>query len=116
MLQREETDSFRLEQCCELLRRERPAEMVSLRLIASMILEEGKILGGFNSFGNDSEMETLSHADNRTHNCSVTGRTGDLADEGLIDLEGIQRKFSQVAQAGITCAEVIDGNAHLSLP
>ena len=43
-----------------------------------------------------------------------SGDGGDLADERLVDLEGIDGKLSQIAQAGVTRAEIIDRHLHPS--
>ena len=41
---------------------------------------------------------------------------GDLTDERLVDFQGIDRKLSQIAQAGVSRAEVIDCHLHPSFP
>ncbi len=44
---------------------------------------------------------------------TAVGSGGDLADERLVDLEGIDRKLSKIAQTRVTRAEVIDRQLHL---
>ena len=46
----------------------------------------------------------------------VSSPRADLTDEQLIDLEGIDRKLEQIAQAGVTRAEVIDRHLYPSFP
>ena len=45
-----------------------------------------------------------------------SGAVVDLTDEGLVDLQGIDRKSSQIAQARVTRAEIIDGELHAAGP
>ncbi|MNG30560.1 hypothetical protein D3C84_1161980 [compost metagenome] len=40
------------------------------------------------------------------------GVVGEAADEGLVDLEDVQRQALEVTQGGIARAEVVDGQLH----
>ena len=46
----------------------------------------------------------------------VSRSRGDLADERLVNLEGINGKFSQIAQAGIAGTKVVDGELNILTP
>jgi hypothetical protein len=40
----------------------------------------------------------MGHVDNRGHKRYIPPNRGNLADEGLVDLETVDRKFLQIAQ------------------
>ena len=46
---------------------------------------------------------------------ALPGR-GDLADKGLVDLEGIDGKFPQIAEAGIAGAKIVDRDLNIPGP
>ena len=88
------------------------AEIVALRLVAGMRLEECHLFFCFRAFGDNALLQTFSHGDYRTNDRGVVRVCGDVAHEGLVDLQGIDRKLFQVAQTGISSAEVIHREAH----
>src|ERR1700675_1628216 len=96
------------EQLRELLRKHRPAEIEPLRLVTLVGLKECHLFQRFDALRNDPQLEASGHADHRGHNPRIVPKSGDLTDEGLVDFEGIDRKLSKVAQAGVTRAEIID--------
>src|SRR6202521_160938 len=88
------------------------AEIVALCLVAAMCLKECYLSFCFHAFGDNALPETLSHGDHRTNDCGVVRVCVDVTYEGLVDLQGIDRKLFQVAQTGIPSAEVIYREAH----
>ena len=96
------------EQLGELLRKHRPAEIVSLRLVTLVSLKKCQLFLRFHALGNHPKLKAPAHADHCLHDDRLVGNGGDLADERLVDLEGIDGKLSKIAQAGVTRAEVID--------
>jgi hypothetical protein len=70
------------------------------------------IFGCLDSFRYDAQSGALTHADNRAHDGYFVGRVGDLANERLIEFVRIEGEHSQVAQAGITGAKVVDRDLH----
>src|SRR5882724_13561459 len=98
----------RLEQPGELLGKHWPAEIVSLRLVTFVGLEEFQLLQRFHALSNDPQLQAPAHADHGSHDGRLVGSRSDLADKRLVDFEGIDRKLSKIAQAGIPRAEVID--------
>src|SRR6202040_709418 len=67
---------------------------------------------GFYALSDDPQLQAASHADHRGHDGSLRRSGGDATDERLVDLEGVNRKLLQIAQAGITRAEVIDRDSY----
>src|SRR6202041_3963383 len=100
------------EQGCELSRKNRPAEIVSLRLITLAGLKECQFFVRLDALGNNPEAETCAHPYNRSHNRCLGRGNRDLTDERLIDLQRINRELPEIAQTGIPCAKVIDGHLH----
>src|ERR1700730_12539963 len=93
------------EQLGELLGDYRPAEIVSLGLVTMVSLKEGRLFLRFHALGNDAQLQASAHADDGGHDGGLVGGGGDLTDERLVDLEGIDGKLSKIAQAGVTRAE-----------
>ena len=69
----------------------------------------------FHALRDDPQLEAPGHADHRGHNGRIVA-AADLTDEQLIDLEGIDWKLEQIAQAGVARAEVIDRHLYPSFP
>src|ERR1700733_1018531 len=103
------------EQAGELLGIHRSAEIVSLRLVTLVSLKKGEFCFGFYALGNQSQLKASAHADHRGHNDRLVVRAGDLTDERLVDLQGIDRKLRKITQARVTRAEVVDRHLHSSL-
>src|ERR1700722_206388 len=100
------------EQLCELAGWHRAAEIVSLRLITLVSLKECQLFQRFDAFRHHSQIKASAHTDNRGHDRCLVGNGGELADERLVDLESIDGKFSEIAQAGIARAKVIDRQSY----
>src|SRR5580658_4923101 len=101
-----------LEQIGELFGRHWSAEIVSLPLVAKVSLKKFQLLLRFHTLRNDPQLKASAHADYRRHDGGLVGSSGDLTDKRLINLQGIDREFPQITQAGVTRAEIIDGNRH----
>src|SRR4029077_14879060 len=99
----------------ELLSRDRAAEIVPLRFVAMAGAKEFQLLSCFNTLRDDAQLEALGHADHRGHNRGILASGTDLADKRLIDFEGIERKSSQITQAGIARAEIVHGHLYPNL-
>jgi hypothetical protein len=83
----------------ELLGKHWPAEVISVRFVALVPLEEFQLLLRFHSLGNHAQFQASAHA----NHCGP---------KRLVDLQCIDRELSKIAQAGIARAEIIDGHAH----
>src|SRR5208282_6629978 len=102
------------EQDSELLGEHRPAEVVTLCLIAQMSLKKCQLFPCLHSLCNDPQLQAAAHADHRGHDGRIVRSGRDLTDERLVDFQSIDRELSQIAQAGVTRPEIIDGNLHTS--
>jgi len=63
-----------------------------------MGLQERQFFRGLHPLGNDAEPEASAQADHRADRIVFAGDNGHLANERLIDLEGVDRKFLEIAQ------------------
>ena len=88
------------------------AELVALCLVAAMCLKECYLSFCFRAFGDNALPQAFSHGDHRADDRAVVRVCGDVTYEGLVDLQGIDRKLFQVAQTGIPSAKVIYREAH----
>lgn len=64
------------------------------------------------AFGNDLERQAVGQRDDGAGDRLVGRRALDVADEGLVDLEPVDRKASQVAEAGNSRTEIVDGKSN----
>ena len=60
-----------LEQCGELLRRHRPAEIVALRLVALVGLKKFQFFLRFHALRNHPQLQAPAHADHRGHDGGI---------------------------------------------
>src|SRR5450631_4779045 len=87
-------------------------EIIPLHLIAAPCSEEIQLRFSFNTFSDYLQLETVSQRDDGHGNACVVGLGGDIANEGSIDLECIERKTLQIGQAGIAGPEIIHCQAY----
>ena len=96
----------------QVIERHRVADKKALAQIAVVRGEKGKLCCGFYAFRDDGDIQAVSHRDDRGDQRRISGITGQVADEGLVDLERADRVAFQIAQAGVTGAEIVDGDGH----
>ncbi len=77
---------------------ERFTEEKTLHFGALERLEEPCLIFGFDTFGDDVQPEALRHGDYCRGDCRVVGIDGDVAHEGLVDLEGVDGEFLDVGE------------------
>jgi len=95
-----------------LFRRQRAAEIISLRFVALVRLQKRQLAAGFDTFGDHAQVQALRHAQDGLDDGGLGRRLGDLPDKGLVDLQRIDRKARQVAEARIAGAKIVDRQAH----
>jgi hypothetical protein len=72
------------------------AEKIALAFVALLGPEECELLVRFHAFGNDPIVEVLAHPDHGADDGGVVRIGGDIAHEGLIDLDRVDRESLQV--------------------
>ena len=80
--------------------------------MASLVAQAVYFGFGLDAFRRDGDAEALAEADDRTHDRLRVGVGGEVAHEGLVDLDLVERKAAQVAQAGIAGAEIVHRDAN----
>lgn len=83
---------------------------ISLREVTTGCHEVSFLAFGFHPFGDAVHPEGIGDADDGGHNGRIVGFAVDMVDEGLIDFDRMNGEPLQIAEAGVTGAEIIDGN------
>ena len=86
-----------------------------MRLGAGLGLEELQLARCLHTLGNGLHAQAGGHADDGAHNGFVVGVVGDVAHEGLVDLDLVDLKLLQITQGRIAGAEVVNRHAHTPL-
>src|ERR1700756_306168 len=103
------------EQACDFTCRLRRAEQKSLHLVAAFIAQPIELVHRFHALGRRRDVETAAKAGNRPHDRDTIGPHGNVLDEGAVDLDLVEWKASQIAQAGIAGTEIVHRNADAKL-
>src|SRR5690349_10274349 len=90
----------------------RPAEQIALPLMAAFGAKAAEFGLGLDALGGDGDAEALAEADDRTDYRLRLAVCGDVADERLVDLDLVEWKAAQVAQARIAGAEIVHRDPH----
>ena len=90
------------------------AEEIALHGIAALRSQKIELLLGFDAFGHDPEMQATGHGDDGGDDGRVVLVYRDISHESLVDLDDVDGQALEIAQRGITGAEIIDGNADSS--
>src|SRR5437868_826432 len=88
------------------------AEQVTLRLGAAFLAHAAELLSGLDTLGCRRDAKPASEPRNRPHDRDRIRVLAEIADERLIDLDLVERKLAQIAQARIAGAEVVHRDAH----
>src|SRR6266851_3794732 len=97
------------------IRRERPAEIVSLQDVAVALGEESELLFGLDALGDDLEAEAMRHRDDRVRDREAARIGRDLAHERDVDLEAVDGEALQVREVREAGAEVVDAERDAGL-
>src|SRR6266581_719395 len=95
-----------------LLGRRRNREVIALDLVAAVRGEQLELLLRFHALGHDFQFEAVREADDRECDHGVLGVGGDVANEGVVDLERIDRKTLQVCEARVARPEIVHRDPH----
>src|ERR1700686_1590958 len=101
-----------LQQLSELGSGHGAAEEVTLTLGTAAGLKESELFLRFDALGDDALIEVLSHVDDGADDGRIVGVAGDLVNKGLVNLEGVDGKLAEIAEAGIAGAEVVHGKVY----
>src|SRR5947209_18055441 len=82
-----------------LLGRRRNREVIALDLVYAVSGEQLELLLRFHAFGHDLEFEAVREADDGERNHRVLRIARDVANEGMVDLERVDRETLQVVDA-----------------
>ena len=90
--------------------------MIALTHIAPQRGERLGLLGGFNPFGDDDQIQVFRHRHDRSHQRRRLRVDMHAAHEGTVDLERVERQLAQVQQAGVPGAEIVERNPDALFP
>src|SRR5438552_4393497 len=90
----------------------RNREVIALDLVAAVRGEQLELLLRFHALGHDLEFEAVREADDRERDHRVLRVGGDVANEGVVDLERVDRETLQVREARIARAEIVHRDLH----
>src|SRR5207302_1493251 len=82
-------------------RREGPGEEIALGLLAAEAAQVGDLLGGLDALGDRAQMQAVAEADDGGGQSSLLGAVGHAVDEGLVDLEHVEREALEVGERRI---------------
>src|SRR5439155_5353316 len=90
----------------------RLAEQEALAFVAAFGPEAAQLGFGLDALGGDDDAEAFAEADDGTDDRLRLAVGAEIADEGLIDLDLVEGEAAQIAEAGITGAEIVHRDAH----
>ena len=88
-----------------------PANQVALDLCTPLRHKECLLRRRLDALGNDRQFQRTPEADDRMHDRSRLRIGLQLHHEGLVDLDLVEREGLQIAEARITRAEIVHGDA-----
>src|ERR1700737_574243 len=87
------------------------AEQEALHLVATFGAQPVELVHGFDAFRRGRDVEAAAKAGDRPHDRNAIGTIRQILHERAIDLDLVERKAPEIAEAGISGAEIIHGNA-----
>src|SRR4051794_32072044 len=94
------------------LQRRRPAKQEALHHLTTGSTQERRLVLRLDAFGNDADAERPRKPDDRRDDRARARIGVDAAYERAVDLELAEREIDQVAQIGISGAEIVDGDGY----
>ena len=88
-----------------------PAEQEALDFGASLGAELVQLRLRFHALGCRCHVEAGAQADHCADDVDGVGAAGEVADEGLVDLDFIEGKAAEVAEGGVSGTEIVHGDA-----
>ena len=81
-----------------------------MRVFAAQLIELDRVRIGLGAFGDHVHAEVVGERDDRFQDHRAGAAAGG-ADEGLVDLDGVERKALQIGQRGMAGAEIVQRQA-----
>ena len=100
------------EQPAHIVGRNRLAGQVALDAVASHLPQGFQLLLGLHALGYHSEAQAVSQCHDGPQQRHRIRFRFEFQEESLVDLDRVDRQTAEIAQRGVPCAEVVDGNAH----
>src|SRR6478672_5027775 len=99
----------------KLFGRHRTREQVALRQRTAERRQLVRLSFFLDAFGDHCHAEIAAELDHQFGDAAAAGGTGDLGNEGAVDLQLVRLQALQIAERGKTGAEVIDRDADAGL-
>src|SRR6185437_14118974 len=96
------------QQLLPVLPRHRLGQQVALAVLAAHLGDQLALLAGLDALGDDRYAQRVGDRDDALGEGESPLRGGDAFDEGLVDLQYVDRQFPQVAERRVAGAEVVD--------
>jgi len=87
-------------------------KIIPLKNIAVTALQEIHLRLGLHAFGDHRQAQVVCHGDNALSDGGVMTISADVLNERAVDLDLVDGQTLELAEAGKTGAEIIQGNAH----
>src|SRR5271163_1526801 len=116
IIDRARLDQAQLPAADNLLQRGGAAEQVALRLVAAFAIENGKLALGLDAFGQNGDAEALAQRHHRPDDRLGRRTRLDLAHEGSIELDLVERKSPKRFERGVARSKIIERNRHPERP
>src|SRR5690242_6356023 len=84
------------------------AEQIALDQVAILLLQEAELGGRLHTLGGDLDPQRFAERDDGADDRHRVRVLLHLRDEGAVDLDLVEREALEVAQAGITGAEIVE--------
>src|SRR5690348_3253895 len=98
----------------QTLKRRAPV-IVALHVADALAAQDRGLTGGLDTFGDGMEPEALGKPQQMAEEHLVVGAAAEIADEGAVDLDGVDRQGLQMPQRGVAGAEIVERDATTGL-
>ena len=92
------------------VRRHRPRQPVTLHFLAAFVAQELQLVVSLDAFGDHGQLQRMGHRDDGPGDGGVVWIDRDVADESLVDLDGVDRQSLQTGRR-----DRADANAQMSI-
>ena len=88
------------------------AKKVSLPFGTALLLQEVQLLGCLHPLGNDAVIQAETDIDHGAEDCGPFSGCRNLVDKRAVNLQSVQRKSLQIAEARVPDAKIVHGKLH----